>query len=508
MSTMQAEQTEYTDEDCFNIIKYYRDYPIKFIEEFLDVKTWSGMRMIVDSVWNHKRTSVRACHGISKTITAALVGVTFFNLYDPAIVITSAPTYRQVRDLLWKEVGAIYDRADLRGEYHKLRVGIDEETYMIGFSTDRATNIEGYHAPNILWILDEAKGLPEWLYDSIEGSLTGGNSRVLEISTTDGADQQCAFRRHHTTERTEWNCIRFSAFDSPFVNPNDYEEYNPEKNPLLYKYGKPKKCREWPAKLEPEIQLATNEWINDRIKAWSKYKQDLLVTKVFGRYSAEDSQNILPIEWVESAIEAKVDATLPREYGLDVARFGDDETVLFERNGGTFKEALVWGKKDTMETAGIVKQCIDRNDDHGVTKVDIIGIGAGVFDRLAEQSVPVIGVGSGAKAYNENAYFNHKAEIWFHAQSIFKEQYDKGNALSIPNDKGLIEELTAMRYLTHSDGRLRVEKKEEFKKRVGRSPDRADAFVYCLYHYAAEVNDDEYIPADRKEDVYFVEDLT
>ena len=146
------------------ILFRYIDNPLLFIEKILKIKTWSGMRYIIDSVWKNKRTSVRAAHGVGKTFSSAVIAVTFLNLFRKSIIITTAPVERQVRDLLWKEIGSIYEtRAGLRGYYttSPLRIKIKPDWYMVGFSTEKQTTLEGYHSPHILWILDEAKGLPQ-----------------------------------------------------------------------------------------------------------------------------------------------------------------------------------------------------------------------------------------------------------------------------------------------------------------------------------------------------------
>lgn len=412
------------------------------------------------------------------TFTAAAIAVAFLNLYRNSIVITTAPSYRQVNDLLWKEIGAFYTKCDLlSGELSHLHVKVKPEWYMLGFSTDKPHKAEGYHSPHILWILDEAKGLNQWLYDALEGSMTGGTARVLEISTTDGADQQCPFRRHHNTERRNWNCIHFSAFDSPFVNPLEFKEYEHYFNKELYNYGKPKDRPEWDLKLTEKIQIATSGWIKEQEKDWKKTREDLWETKVLGEFSTTTDNNVIPLDWIMSAVNANITVVEESEYGLDVARFGDDTNVLVHRKGGSVQFIKEWGKINTMETVG--KVILERTD-NGIIKVDMIGVGAGVFDRLAEQGQPVIGVDSAKKAWKDDTYFNLRAEMWFTLRNYFEKQYREGNTISIPDDAELISDLSGMKYTIHSDGRMKIEKKDDFKKRYGRSPNKGDALVYAF----------------------------
>ena len=462
------------------------DYVLKpetFIEEQLGAYLWSGMRMIIDYVWKYQRVSVRACHGISKTFTAANIAVTFLNLFPNSIVITTAPTNKLVEKLLWKEIGGIYQRVGKRiyGRQTQMSVKIAPEWFMFGFSTDRANRMEGQHAPFILWVIDEAKGVPPWLYDSIEGSLTGGFCCVLELSTTDGADQQSPFRKHHAENRSQWKQIRLSAFDSPLVNIEHYPEYAKEVNKKLFAYGKPETGTEWPLKLGNTIQIATEDWIDDRREEWFDTNQFMWETKVLGEFSMFGTNNIIPLKWVESAIEAEVEIEGYHQkgiWGLDVARFGNDQTVLTEYRDKKISLQKTWGKTNTMETCGITRAVVPGDE---IVQVDAIGVGAGVFDRLAELGQPAYGIISSEKAFEKEKYFNQRAEMWMTARDLFERQYEEGNVISIPDDPELIEDLTGLQYKMHSDGRLKVEAKDDFKKRLERSPDKGDSFVYAVY---------------------------
>jgi len=457
--------------------------PIEFIENDLGFYSWSGMRMIIDHVWKYHRVSVRACHGISKTFTGAAIAVTFLNMFPGSIVVTTAPTNKLVEKLLWKEIGAIYQNSGKRllGRQTQMSVKIGPGWFMFGFSTDRADRMEGHHAPFILWVIDEAKGVPSWLYESIEGSMTGGFHRVLELSTTDGADQQSPFRQHHSQQRSKWKQIRLSAFDSPFVDIANFPEYAKEVNKKLYDYGKPKTGYEWPIERANMVQLASEAWIHDRYEEWFKDNPFMWETKVLGEFSTLGTNNIIPLKWVESAINAEIDSIdipQPAKWGLDVARFGDDKSVLTKFQDKVIPLQKTWGKVNTMETTGIVRSIVGENE---IVQVDAVGVGAGVFDRLAELGQPSYGLISSAKAYEEEKYLNMRAEMWMIARDLFERQYEEGNVISIPDDPELVEDLTGMQYKIHSDGRLKVELKDDYKKRAGRSPDKGDSFVYATY---------------------------
>jgi len=491
------------DQQSASLRNKYLSDPGFYIEDVLGVKIWSGMKMVAESVFKNKRTSVRGCHGISKTVVAAAIAVAFLNLYRRSIVITSAPTHRQVARLLWKEVRSIYQKRAgiLRGECQTLDIKVAPDCYMLGFSTDQPVAIEGWHSPNILFVLDEAKGLDQWIYDALEGSMIA-NAHMLEISTTDGADQQCPFRRHHSTERSQWAAFKFSAFDSPYVDIADWgEEYRQYINPKLYDYGKPKKGAEWPGELIADIPIADGEWIKDKLN-WKESNPFLWETKILGEFSDLGEGVLIPLRWVERAIEAEVEPPYQNgeiEYGLDVARMGDDTNVLYRRSGWVFEMVKEWGQVDTMQTCGIVKNLIDQMPGQSL-KIDSIGVGAGVYDRMEELLYTnqlnvewAYGINSAAKADNPRKFFNTRAEMWWQARELFQRNWLEGGIMSIPADMELVEDLTGMKYTTKSDGRILVEPKEDFKKRYGRSPNKGDAFIYCLAKIQEEFAIEEWV---------------
>lgn len=467
--------------------------------DYMRIKTWSAMRLVADTVRQYPRVSVRACHGISKTFLSAALAIAFLNLYKPAVVITTAPTMTQVRNLLWKEIGAIYQQhgAMLMGEADVLQVRIDPEWYMVGFSTDKPTRMEGYHAPNILWILDEAKGLEDWLYKAIEGSMTGGNSHVLEVSTTDGAEQQCPFRTHHERGKG-WKTIHLSALDSPFVDAEAFPEYSEYRNTDLFDYGKPRTGTEWPVELSASIQLATSEWIQDRLDDWEETDPMMVETKVWGEFSMLGVSSCISLKWIESAVGAEIrKKDVPVRFGLDVARYGGDRSVLTPYHGGYVSEQLVWPMQDTMVTVGKTMNAVENEE---VVQVDSIGLGAPVFDRLVELGQSSIGVNSSARSYEPDRFYNFRAELWWNARDLFQRQYEEGGVVSIPDDPELVEELAAMQYKIHSDGRIIMEDKKEAKKRIGRSPDKADSFVYSAFDFSGLIADDQYYSEEEVEE--------
>ena len=159
----------------------------------------------------------------------------------------------------------------------------------------------------------------------------------------------------------------------------------------------------------------------------------------------------------------------PLLIGCDPAGEGDDRTAIVFRQGRTVFRVEYHSKLDTMQIAGKMAQYHREMSPDGIF-VDKLGLGAGVYDRLVELGIPVIGVGAGSKATNSERYENKRAEMWWLMAEWF------ANApVRLPNDAALIADLSTFQPETSSNGRRQLESKQKLKRRGIRSPDGADA---------------------------------
>lgn len=189
-------------------------------------------------------------------------------------------------------------------------------------------------------------------------------------------------------------------------------------------------------------------------------------------FSASADEAFIRPEIVQIARRASVDASGPRLLGVDPARFGKDMTALCERQGRVAKSPELFAKRDTMEVAGLVKQRLDAGID--VAFIDVIGVGAGVVDRLREMGYGdrIIAVNAGDSALDDTKYANKRAEMYGVMREWLKEQ-----PACMPDDDAMQADLCAARYTYTSKSQYKLESKDELKKRLGRSPDRADALA-------------------------------
>ena len=217
----------------------------------------------------------------------------------------------------------------------------------------------------------------------------------------------------------------------------------------------------------------------ERLQRAFSWRPELIQAYLYGSWEQlEGADVVIPDEAIAKCVNAGL---IPSKYdnrkviSCDVATFGDDETVIYAWEGRRIVDERIYGKKDTMITAG---ECVVMRKKHDATliAVDSIGEGRGVVDRLNELKEPVMEIKGSEKATQGN-YKNMRAQIWWEAGQIFKNR-----EISIPDDEYLRGDLSSPRYkIVSSSGTIQIEGKDEIKRRLGRSPDRADALVMGLH---------------------------
>ena len=222
--------------------------------------------------------------------------------------------------------------------------------------------------------------------------------------------------------------------------------------------------------------LASRQWVEDRKEEWGE-GSPAYRARVLGEFPESAEDLLIPLHWAEAAIDrvALSGGALPA--GVDIARFGSDRTVLLIRRGGKVIHVEVHEKEDTMTTAGRVKAMIeDREIAPGNVSVDDAGLGGGVTDRLREQGINVNAVTFGAGALDSDRFANVRAECYWLLREAFRE--DATEPVSIPKEhSALARECSIAHYSYNSAGKVKIESKEEIKKRLHRSPDLADALA-------------------------------
>lgn len=440
----------------------YRLDPVGFILEVLGDEPWGKQAEIAAALARDKMVTVRSCNGAGKTFLAARLVLWFLLTRRDSTVITTAPTWFQVKNLLWRAIRTAHAQAGLPGVCNLTELNLDSEWVALGLSTNDPVSFQGHHGRGgMLFVADEASGIEEAIFEAAQGYLTKPDSHVLLI----GNPNFPAGFFFETHRQPGWARFQIAAHDVP-----------------------------------PHIMDPC--WITQCAELWGVDSPAYQV-RVLGEFPNQGDDVLISMRDAAAAqahcgeLEGESGEAV---LGADIARYGGDESVAYVRRGDRVIAARYWRGNDTQESAGRIA-ALARETGATVLYVDEIGVGAGVVDTLKHQRLPVVGVNVGSKPLNAELFLNRRAEVFFGLRDRFRE-----GRISIPgSDEQLFAQLTSLRYRYTPQGKLQLESKEELRKRGLASPDRADALALCfqsgLVHAAAVPLDP---PADWFADREFV----
>lgn len=421
--------------------------PAWFVKNVIGYDLWSKQREIVESVRDNKFTAVKSCNGAGKSFVSASLVAWALGCHYESIVLTTAPTTRQVEEILWQEIARLHakSRFPLGGELLKTKWTLGPKWFAMGLSTNDPSRFQGFHAPFILVIMDEACGVGSEIYEAVSAVTVSDDAHVLLIGNP-------------TDPNTEF----FKAFQSPLYNKIHISAFDtPEFTGELEGVRIP--------------GLITREWAEQRKQEWGENSPAYLA-RVLGEFPDSSSTAMIPLSWIMKAVEVMYDSTkVPRTMGVDVGRFGDDSSAVVCRVGNTISSTREFNKLDTVEVADEVEKIYNDTGGYEVIAVDAVGVGGGVADILRRRGLPAIDIESGERAYMTTRFNNRRTEMWFRMRELLRTQ----SVALLDNDK-LIGELSAPKYSFDLAGRYRLETKDEMKRRGLSSPNLADATVYAF----------------------------
>ena len=454
----------------------FRADPVDFAQRVLNVRPWQKQRDILLALSNHQQVAVRSCNGAGKTFTAALATLWWLMSYDNAIVITTAPSERQVKELLWREIRQLYmpHRETIGGKLTRTRLDFAPNRYAYGFSTNTEDKFQGFHSGNILVIVDEASGVDEFIYYAITGILTTQNAKLLMIGNPHGLAG--TFYDAFHKGRKEFHTVHISAFDTPAFtdagitadNIADFEYPDPVKSKTP---DEETTDEQHPAPPTIPYGLSTPNWA---LRTFNQYgpQSSVYQTRVLGEFPEEANDTLIPLRDVEAAVR-RPHVVQPDDkpiMGVDIARFGDDKTVIIIRQGMLVLHIEELRKSDLVNTTGRVITAAKEFKVKDII-VDEVGIGAGVLDTLkVDNQFQTTGFNGGARADHVDKYLNLRAQIF----DGLKQRFADGD-ISIPNDPELISQLASLTYRYNARGQLMLESKDVIKSHGMQSPDKADA---------------------------------
>lgn len=478
----------------------------KFVRDALGVNLDHEQQQILSSVQFNPRTSVASGTARGKDFVAACAAVSFLyltprwntkkELIENTKVALTAPTDRQVKNIMMPEVSRLFNRAKKRGvilpgrlNTYDIRTGNDE-WFLTGFKADEHNHEawSGFHAVHTMFIVTEASGIGDDTFSAIEGNLQG-DSRILLVFNPNSSVGYAA--RSQRGDR--WSKFRLNSLTAP--NVTERKLVIPGQVDYNWVVDK---INEWCTPIKEEER--TEEFDDFEFEGNWYRPEDLFRKKVLGKFPKVADDVLIPQQWIEAAQERWVLAQGKepvcddiRVLGVDVAGMGRDSTCFCERKGRWIDKIQIrnsGGQADHMAVAGEIASR-RRRQPQMVVSIDTIGEGTGVFSRCIEiddaKYIISCKYSEGAKQFErdltditgQHRFANMRAYLFWCVRDWLNPKNDTG--AMIPPDNQLAEEASEIRWSFRSDGKIIIEPKEDIKKRLGRSPDRFDALANTFY---------------------------
>jgi hypothetical protein len=448
--------------------------PAGWVRKRLQQHPWSKQVEVLESVRDNRRTVVHSSHAVGKSRVAAWVAAWWIECHPAgtAFVVSTAPSWSQVRTILWRYINEVHRKGGLRGRLNQTEWWLGDEQVGYGRKppdSDEA-GFQGVHAKFVLVLVDEAGGIPGRLWRAILALLTTRECRVLAIGNPDYEGSEFSKR---CQPGSGWNVIHIDGLGTP----NFTDEPCP-----------------------PDAPLIDQSFVDDVIADYGLDSPQYLIT-VRGLFPKDRSDGVVPWSWASRCRLAECPAPVgalrvPVELGVDVGG-GGDLTVIRERRGGVVGRRWWVNTQDSEEIVARVLAAVDVSGATAV-KVDFGGIGFGVSGSLKAHlerrgSVVVVHeVVFGATPKDPERFENVRAEMYWEARLALRDERwwlggtvgdvtgkpFEGEALV---DDRTVADVTEPRWFENRRGRIQVEPKDDIRKRLGRSPDDGDALVLAFY---------------------------
>lgn len=457
-----------------NLVKYAND-PIGFITDILGEKPWEKQVEITESLLKNQRVTVRSCNSVGKDWLAGRLVLWWVYCRRGSALLTG-PTQRQVRKVMMRDnVAKAFRKFNFEGTLNQEELVFPpgDPRGILAFTSTDANRMTGFHSPRTLVVITEAQAVDDFVWEGLEACATAEHDRFLSVGNPTVTAGE--FHEAHTSPESDWDSFCISAFDHP--NVIEGKELIPG--------------------------AITLRWVNRQKK---KYGEDspFYRSRVLGEFPEGDEHTLIFRRWLENTGERweppgnygpGVSAPYKKIFGVDVARSptGDRNAVSIARELYVDELHSWHGTGDTMDSVKKL-QALFRN--HGYRPgpsnlyrimVDEIGIGVSVLDRLRELKWKARGLNvSSTDMLEPDRFINVRAEGYWYLRELLQEGAIGINP-NTPHLDELFEELEAIRYTLTPSGKVKLEDKRLTSKRLGRSPDLADAFMLSLYKQARAV---------------------
>ena len=448
-------------------IPEYQKNPVIFAKEVLKFAPDEWQRKSLMDLAGNSKVAIKSGQGVGKTGMEAVALLWFLTCFPYPRVVATAPTKQQLHDVLWSEVAKWQEQSPLLREIlkwtktHIYMIGYEKRWFAAARTATKSENMQGFHEKNMLFIVDEASGVSDPIMEAILGTLSGENNKLLlcgNPTRTSGT----FFEAFHI-DRAMYQCYTVSSIDSPRTNKQNIES-------LIKKYGA---------------------------------DSNVVRVRVFGEFPKQEDDVFIMLSLIEHCgskiYELPEDKGMPYiMFGVDVARFGDDETVIYRNTQGKLKLAVHRKGQDLMATVGDIvsqyKKVMREFPDYQgriYVNIDDTGLGGGVTDRLKEvkreqqlHRLFIVPINAAEKIETDTKEGKEAAEYYnnltTHMWAVLRELMER-KQIEIEEEADTFAQLSVRKYFMASNGKLELESKKEMKKRGVSSPDRADAAALSVY---------------------------
>lgn len=449
-------------------IPVYRKDPVLFAREVLIFEPDKWQRDALSDLAESSKVAIKSGQGVGKTGLEAVALLWFLTCFPYPRIVATAPTKQQLHDVLWSEVAKWQERSPLLKSILKwtktyiYMLGHEKRWFATARTATKPENMQGFHEDNMLFIIDEASGVADPIMEAILGTLSGGNNKLLMCGNptrTSGT-----FFDAFNSDRGIYKCHTVSSLDSKRTNKENIQA-------LIKKYGE---------------------------------DSNVVRVRIKGLFPNQEDDVFIGISTAEKGMMTEIENEIINKisFGVDVARYGNDETVIAKNVSGRITLPVQFRGQGLMTTVGKVvlqyRKVIEEYPDYKgfvYVNIDDCGLGGGVTDRLEEVKIEenldrmiIVPVNASERVPDDvveeansivkvkDVYDNMTSYLW----GVVKERLLAGQ-ISLENDSELIAQLSCRKYTLTSRGRILLESKKEMKKRGLDSPDRADAVALSCY---------------------------
>jgi hypothetical protein len=456
----------------------WKNSALSFVNDCIKVTPSVQQIELLQAVSKEKRITVRSGHGCGKDASASWIAVWFLTTRPYAKVVVTAPTNRQLRDIFLAEISKWLRQSAVAAEFVIRKDSIQHKEapkeYWLRLISpsisatkqEQAETLAGLHGDHLLIIVDEASGVSDPTFVPLEGALTQPDNKVLLIGNMTKNSGYFYDTHFHSEMSKQWKKIHWSSIDSSNVD-----------------------------KSMPEY-FATKYGIDSNV-----YR-----IRVLGDPPEQDENTLIPLWAAQQCIgqEFEVAEDEPRYLGVDVARYGDDASIVLPRKGLIIEPWETFRKLNTIDLGGFINQTYQELEASGIA-IDVIGVGAGVSDWLEKRNIKNLYQVNVTMASSDITKFHRlRDELWCRVRDncllgkySFPDFAVNGEQETLGQQ--LASELASVRYSFNAHGGYVIESKKDMKSRGVDSPNIADAL--CLTEYFS--NTATKVFAKTREDLTF-----